>query len=96
MKLVFLPHVREGITPASSAAARAQVPVTLQLESAGRPSRGITQVMPLIGPGDIVAIEPRQILRVTPAAGTLATPSPSFFQPSNSTLPTCPGPTVPS
>ena len=68
MQLVFLPHVREGITPASSAAARAQVSVTLQLESAGRSPRGITQVMPLIGPGDIVAIELRQVLRVTPAA----------------------------
>lgn len=78
MKLVFLPHVREGIAPASSAAARAQVPVTLQLESAGRPARGITQVLPLIGPGDIVAIEPRQVLRVTPAAGTRDA-EPEFF-----------------
>jgi hypothetical protein len=78
MKLVFLPHVREGIAPASSAAARAQVPVTLQLESAGRPSRGISQVLPLIGPGDIVAIEPRQVLRITPAAGTRDA-EPEFF-----------------
>ena len=78
MKLVFLPHVREGIATASSAAARAQVPVTLQLESPGRPSRGITQVIPLIGPGDILAIEPRQVLRVTPAAGTRDA-EPEFF-----------------
>ncbi len=78
MKLVFLPPVREGITPTSSAAARAQVPVTVQLESAGRPPRGITQVMPLIGPGDMLAIEPRQVLRVTPAAGTRDA-EPDFF-----------------
>ena len=78
MKLCFLPHVREGITPTSSAAARAHVPIALRLESPGRAPSDITRVMPLLGPGDVITIEPRQVLRVTPAAGTRDA-EPDFF-----------------
>jgi hypothetical protein len=78
MKLVFLPHVREGIVPTGSAAARAQAAVALRLESPGRTARDVTRVIPLLGPGDIVTIEPRQVLRVTPSPGTRDA-EPEFF-----------------
>jgi hypothetical protein len=78
MKLCFLPHVREGITPTSSAAARARVPIALRLESPGRAPGDITRVMSLLGPGDVITIEPRQVLRVTPAPGTRDA-EPDFF-----------------
>jgi hypothetical protein len=78
MKLVFLPHVREGIVPTGSAAARPQAAVALRLESPGRTARDVTRVMPLLGPGDIVTIEPRQVLRVTPSPGTRDA-EPEFF-----------------
>lgn len=78
MKLCFLPYVHEGLTPTSSAAGRARVPVALRLESPGRESRDIAPIMPLLGPGDVIAIEPRQVLRVTPAAETRDA-EPEFF-----------------
>ena len=78
MKLVLLPHVREGITPTSTTRARAQASVALRLESPGRSPRDIARVMPLLGPGDVITIEPRQVLRVTPAAGTRDA-EPDFF-----------------
>jgi len=69
MKLWFLPNVREGMSPTTTVAARPHVPVSVQLESPGHTPREISHVMPLLGPGDVVGIEPRQVLRVTPAAG---------------------------
>jgi hypothetical protein len=78
MKLVFLPHVREGITPTSSAGPRAQASVGVRIESPGRQARDVGRPMSLLGPGDIVGIEPRQVLRVTPAAGTRDA-EPEFF-----------------
>ncbi len=78
MKLWFLPFVREGIMPAATAAARTQVPITMHLESAGRAPRDVARVLPLLGPGDVITIEPRQVLRVTPAAGTRDA-EPDFF-----------------
>lgn len=78
MKLVFLPHVREGIVPTGSAAGRAQAAVALRLESSGRAARDVTRIMSLLGPGDITTIEPRQLLRVTPAPGTRDA-EPEFF-----------------
>jgi hypothetical protein len=78
MKLWFLPFVREGIMPAAAAGARTQVPIAMHLESSGRAPREVARVMPLLGPGDVVAIEPRQVLRVTPAPGTRDA-EPEFF-----------------
>lgn len=78
MKLVFLPHVREGIAPTTSLASRAQASIGVRLESPGRQTRDVSRVMSLLGPGDVVAIEPRQVLRVTPAAGTRDA-EPEFF-----------------
>lgn len=78
MKLCFLPHVREGMTPTGSALARAQVSVALRLESQGHAPGDVSHVMPLLGPGDVVSIEPRQILRVTPARDTRDA-EPDFF-----------------
>ena len=78
MKLWFLPHVREGMSPTTTVAARPHVPVSVQLESAGRAPRQVSHVMPLLGPGDVLGIEPRQVLRVTPAAGTRDA-EPEFF-----------------
>lgn len=78
MKLWFLPFVREGITPTASVAGRAQAAVALRLESPGRTARDVARPMALLGPGDVVTIEPRQVLRVTPAAGTRDA-EPDFF-----------------
>jgi hypothetical protein len=78
MKLVFLPHVREGIVPTASAGARAQASVGVRLESPGRQARDVSRPMTLLGPGDVVAIEPRQVLRVTPTSGTRDA-EPEFF-----------------
>ena len=78
MKLVFLPHVRQGIAPTSSAGAHAQASVGVRLESPGRQARDVSRVMTLLGPGDVVAIERRQVLRVTPASGTRDA-EPEFF-----------------
>lgn len=78
MKLMFLPHVREGIAPTSSSGGRAQASIGLRLESPGRQARDVSRVMTLLGPGDVVAIQPRQVLRVTPAPGTRDA-EPEFF-----------------
>ena len=78
MKLVFLPHVREGIVPTGTAGARAQASVGVRLESPGRQARDVSRAMPLLGPGDVVAIERRQVLRVTPTSGTRDA-EPEFF-----------------
>lgn len=78
MKLWFLPFVREGLMPSASAATRAQAHVSLQLESAGHAPRDVGRTLTLLGPGDVLALEPRQVLRVTPAAGTRDA-EPDFF-----------------
>jgi hypothetical protein len=78
MQLWFLPFVHEGLAATAIANARPQAPIALRLESPGRATRDISRAMPLLGPGDVVAIEPRQVLRVTPAAGT-GDAEPDFF-----------------
>ncbi len=78
MRLWFLPNVREGMSPTTTVTARPHVPVSVQLESTGRAPRQVSHTMPLLGPGDVVGIEPRQVLRVTPAAGTRDA-EPDFF-----------------
>ena len=78
MNLFFLPFVRQGLTPAVNAGARAHVTVSFRLESAGQPSRDISGTLSLVGPGDVLAIEPRQVLRVSPAAGARDA-EPDFF-----------------
>ena len=78
MKLSFLPHVREGMLPVGSVATRAQVSVALRLESPGRASGHLANTVSLLGPGDVVGIDPRQVLRVTPSAGTRDA-EPEFF-----------------
>ena len=78
MNLFFLPFVRQGLTPAANAGARANVSVSFRLESAGQPSRDISRTLALAGPGDVLAIEPRQVLRVSPAAGARDA-EPDFF-----------------
>ena len=78
MNLFFLPFVRQGLTPVANAGARAHVSVAFRLESQGQPARDIARTLTLLGPGDVVAIEPWQILRVSPAAGAHAA-EPDFF-----------------
>ena len=78
MNLFFLPFVRQGLTPAANAGARATVSVSFRLEAAGQPSRDISGTLSLAGPGDVLAIEPRQVLRVSPAAGARDA-EPDFF-----------------
>jgi hypothetical protein len=78
MTLWFLPFVHEGLAATAVANAQPQAPIALRLESPGRATRDITRTLPLLGPGDVVAIEPRQVLRVTPASGTRDA-EPDFF-----------------
>jgi len=78
MKLWFLPFVREGLMPDAEAGARPQVSLRLRLESAAHGARDISRAASLLGPGDVLAIDPRQVLRVTPAAGTRDA-EPEFF-----------------
>ena len=62
MKLWFLPFVREGVTPvaaASTATARPQTRITMRLAAPGRQARDIGRSLELLGPGDVVGIEPR-------------------------------------
>ena len=98
MNLFFLPFVRQGLTPAANAGARAQVSVAFRLESQGQPARDIARTLPLLGPGDVVAIEPRQVLRVSPVAGARDA-EPDFFPLIEFDAPELPwaySPTVPS
>ena len=70
MKLFFLPFVREGLTPAANAGARAQrVGVVPARVAPGSRRATSPRTLALAGPGDVLAIEPRQVLRVSPAAG---------------------------
>ena len=78
MKLCFLPHVREGIAPTGTLSARAQASIAFTLQSPGHTAGNIARTMTLLGPGDVVAIEPRQVLRVTPASGARDA-EPDFF-----------------
>ena len=78
MKLWFLPFVREGLTPDAEGGARPQVSLGLRLESADHAARDISHVVSLLGPGDVISIDPRQVLRVTPTAGTRDA-EPEFF-----------------
>jgi hypothetical protein len=78
VKLFFLPFVREGLAPSANAGARAQVAVALRLESPQHAPRNIPRTLALAGPGDVLAIEPRQLLRVAPAPGTRDA-EPEFF-----------------
>ena len=78
VNLFFLPFVRQGLTPVANAGARANVSVSFRLEAAGQPSRDISRTLALAGPGDVLAIEPRQVLRVSPAAGARDA-EPDFF-----------------
>ena len=78
MNLFFLPFVRQGLTPAANAGARANVSVSFRLESAGQPARDVSRTLALAGPGDVLGIEPRQVLRVSPAAGARDA-EPDFF-----------------
>lgn len=78
MKLWFLPFVREGVAPSISGGARAQASIALRLESPGRAPRDVTRVITLAGPGDVLAIEPRQVVRVAPKPGARDA-EPDFF-----------------
>lgn len=78
MNLFFLPFVRQGLMPVANAGARANVTVSFRLESAGQPARDVSRTLALAGPGDVLGIEPRQVLRVSPAAGARDA-EPDFF-----------------
>jgi hypothetical protein len=78
VNLFFLPFVRQGLAPVANAGARANVSVSFRLEAAGQSARDISRTLALAGPGDVLAIEPRQVLRVSPAAGARDA-EPDFF-----------------
>ena len=78
VKLWFLPFVREGIVPTTAAGARAQAQVAMRLAAPGRTARDITRQVDLLGPGDVIGIEPGQILRMTPSPAARDA-EPDFF-----------------
>ncbi len=78
MKLFFLPFVREGFMATGAGAPRARVQVSLQVAAPGQAPREVGRELPLLGPGDVLGLDPRQVLRVTPAAGTHDA-EPEFF-----------------
>lgn len=79
MKLWFLPFVREGITP-TTLTPRRQVRVSLQLsrEAGGVAPRELSRNIDLLGPGDVLDLDPRQILRMTPPPDSRDA-EPNFF-----------------
>jgi hypothetical protein len=78
MKLWFLPYVREGVAPMMAGGVRALATVALRLESAGRSPRDVSHTIALAGPGDVLGIDPRQVLRVSPKPGSRLA-EPDFF-----------------
>lgn len=78
MKLFFLPFVREGFTASAAGTLQARVQVSLQLDAAGNTPRDVGRELPLLGPGDVLGLDPRQVLRMTPTAGTQDA-EPEFF-----------------
>jgi hypothetical protein len=70
VKSHFLPFLREGLRPSVAGAARPRVELTVQLSAPGQPSRDLTQRYELVGPGDVLGLDPAQILRVSPPPGT--------------------------
>lgn len=82
MNLWFLPYVREGFRPSGDGYSvtvpwRAQVQVTTRLVATGAPRDANTR-LDLLGPGDVVGIDPAQVLRVLPARSTNRA-EPEFF-----------------
>ena len=89
----FLPWLRQGvanaITAAPASGARASLHVELDL--AGDPVTGgadltqsVAQDVSLYGPGDILGIDPRAVIRTEPLAGS-PTSRPTTSRPSTST-----------
>lgn len=83
MKLWFLPYVREGLRPSADGHSatvpwRAQARVDTRVASAGKPPHDAATHFDLLGPGDIVGIDPAQLLRVLPAGDTNRA-EPEFF-----------------
>ena len=82
MNLWFLPYVREGFRPSGDGYSatvpwRAQAQVTTRLVATGAP-RDVNTRLDLLGPGDVVGIDPAQVLRVLPARSTNRA-EPEFF-----------------
>lgn len=83
MNLWFLPYVREGFRPSSDGASasvawRAQASVNTRVGAGGRPPHDATTHFDLLGPGDVVGIDPAQVLRLSPARDTNRA-EPEFF-----------------
>ncbi|GAB3951921.1 hypothetical protein GCM10029976_089220 [Kribbella albertanoniae] len=66
----FLPFLRTGIatkiTGGTGASGRATVPVGLRLQADGGAPQDITKDVELYGPGDVIGIDPRAIVRTEP------------------------------
>ena len=83
MNLWFLPYVREGFRPSSDGASaavawRAQARVNTRVAAPGKPPHDAVTHFDLLGPGDVVGIDPAQVLRVSPARSTNRA-EPEFF-----------------
>ena len=91
MKLCFCPTYERGSRRPDRRPRRAQACRSRCASSRPDEHRAtVTRVMSLLGPGDVIAIEPRQVLRVTPAPAR-AMLSRNSSRPSNSTRPICRG-----
>lgn len=81
LSLRFVPFVRAGLSGLARrdpSSARAQAQVSVDLVGAGGEELlpgGHTVLVPLLGPGDVVGLDPAAILRTVPAPGEGAYPS---------------------
>ena len=71
----FLPWVRNGIGatigPPVAPSVRPVVTVDLPVQADGQPDQTVTQTLLVRGPGDVIALDQRQIVRRYPAPGTV-------------------------
>lgn len=69
MKPFFLPFVRRGLQAASAGSGRPRIQARLRLAADGHEPLDLDRELALLGPGDVLGLDPRQILRLAPAPG---------------------------
>lgn len=83
-KYTFLPYVRQGLAAALSAAGgataagRMALPVRLRLNGGEAPGEVVSVPLSLYGPGDVVGVDPAEVIRSEPAPLT-ADFDPQYF-----------------
>jgi hypothetical protein len=72
----FVPYVRRGAAstitgqgPDGRASATVSLAITLQERDGGTRGKGVDHTLTVLGPGDVVGIDPAQVLRSSPREG---------------------------